>query len=73
MKCEKCKLDLSSNSKFIRGISKVPNTGDLVGYEVSIMCPHCSIIGLIPIADYYKFCSKRIKHIFPYLKIGDDK
>jgi hypothetical protein len=61
MKCENCKLDLSSDNRFIKGIGKEEGSGDLVGWLVSIECPHCRLYQLIPIADYGNFCAERLE------------
>jgi len=61
LKCTNCKLDLSADNKFLKGIGKEGNKESLVGWLVSVICPHCRIYQLIPIAIYYNFCNERLK------------
>jgi len=57
MKCENCKLDLSTNNKFLKGITNDTEKG----YMVSIVCPHCWMYQFITIEGYWKFCCERIE------------
>ena len=63
MKCKNCKLDLSTDSNFLKGVTKTPKSGDLVGYEILVECPHCKIQQYIPIGDYHHFCGERYERL----------